>query len=228
VIILATGALAWVALISAAAWAWQQRDPGPAVWDDGQTITLEGTLMCHPYPMLIQPASTQSPARVVILVETGKHGAQTRTRAFDRQHVIVRGWKLMRDGREVLELDESPDAVSTATGQPQPLEWSSPTPTTLRGEIVDYKCYLGAMKPGDGKTHRACASLCIRGGIPPVLVSSTPDGQRQYTMIVARDRTPIGNEILDVIAQPIEIRGELIETPGLRVLCTDIQSIRPL
>lgn len=228
VIILTTGAAAWIALIAAAAWAWPQRDPGPAVWDDGHTIQLEGTLVCDPYPMLILPASAQSPARVTMLVETGKHGAQLRARAFDHQHVSARGWKLTRDGRDILELDEAPDAIVASNRPAQAPSWNDPAPATLRGEIVDYKCYLGAMKPGDGKAHRACASLCIRGGIPPVLVSRDEGGQSVYTVIVARDRSPIGTALLDLVAQPVEIRGELIETAGLRVLCTDIQSIRTL
>jgi hypothetical protein len=28
---------------------------------------------------------------------------------------------------------------------------------TLTGEIVDSKCYLGVMNPGQGKVHRDCA-----------------------------------------------------------------------
>ena len=37
----------------------------------------------------------------------------------------------------------------------------------IEGEIVDIKCWLGRMKPGDGRTHRACGQFCIQGGIPP-------------------------------------------------------------
>ena len=40
---------------------------------------------------------------------------------------------------------------------------------TLVGEVVDPKCWLGDMKPGDGKAHAACARLCMEGGIPPML-----------------------------------------------------------
>lgn len=42
--------------------------------------------------------------------------------------------------------------------------------TTLKGEIVDSKCYLGVMNPGNLKAHRACAINCIQGGVPPVLL----------------------------------------------------------
>ena len=51
-----------------------------------------------------------------------------------------------------------------------PLGWPAPQVladnVTLKGEIIDPKCYLGAMKPGGGKTHKACAMRCIAGGIP--------------------------------------------------------------
>ena len=36
---------------------------------------------------------------------------------------------------------------------------------TLTGEIVDSKCFLGVMNPGNLKPHKACAIRCISGGI---------------------------------------------------------------
>ena len=50
-----------------------------------------------------------------------------------------------------------------------PLDGSAASRVTLRGEIVDSKCFLGVMVPGAGRTHKECASLCVRGGIPPAL-----------------------------------------------------------
>ena len=43
---------------------------------------------------------------------------------------------------------------------------------TIIGEIVDSKCYLGVMNPGRTKVHRDCATRCISGGIPPMLVTA--------------------------------------------------------
>jgi hypothetical protein len=39
----------------------------------------------------------------------------------------------------------------------------------LTGEIVDSKCFLRVIAPGSGKTHKECASLRLRGGIPPAV-----------------------------------------------------------
>jgi hypothetical protein len=40
----------------------------------------------------------------------------------------------------------------------------------LIGEIVDTKCFLGVMNPGEGKVPRECAALCLSGGIPRALL----------------------------------------------------------
>jgi nitrite reductase/ring-hydroxylating ferredoxin subunit len=40
------------------------------------------------------------------------------------------------------------------------------------GPLGDPKCFARAMKPGDGKTHKGCAVLCLRGGIPAVFVAA--------------------------------------------------------
>ena len=58
---------------------------------------------------------------------------------------------------------------------------------TLRGEIVDIKCYLGVMKPAHGKPHRSCAARCISGGIPPVLMVKDRDGDTNYLLLVSAE-----------------------------------------
>jgi len=57
-------------------------------------------------------------------------------------------------------------------------------PVTYVGEIIDPKCWLGAMKPGSGLVHKACAELCIRGGIPPFFVGNA-EGQPPGFFVVA-------------------------------------------
>ena len=78
---------------------------------------------------------------------------------------------------------------------------------TLVGEIVDTKCYLGAMKPGRGKPHRDCASLCIRGGIPAALLVRTETGERELVHLVDFAGQPLGPELLKWVGQPVEVAG---------------------
>ena len=80
---------------------------------------------------------------------------------------------------------------------------------TLVGEIVDTKCYLGAMKPGRGKPHRDCASLCIRGGIPAALLVRTEGGERHLVHLLNLHGQPLGRELLEWVGEPVEVWGTL-------------------
>jgi len=80
---------------------------------------------------------------------------------------------------------------------------------TLLGEIVDTKCYLGAMKPGRGKPHRDCAALCIRGGIPAALLVRTENGERHLVHLLNRQGQPLGRELLEWVGEPVEVWGTL-------------------
>ena len=80
---------------------------------------------------------------------------------------------------------------------------------TLLGEIVDTKCYLGAMKPGRGKPHRDCASLCIRGGIPAALLVRTEGGERHLVHLLNPRGQPLGRELLEWVGEPVEVWGTL-------------------
>jgi hypothetical protein len=79
------------------------------------------------------------------------------------------------------------------------------------------------MKPGRGKSHRSCAANCIRGGIPPVLVA---DGQH-YLLVDFSDQ-PVNDRVLDVVAEPIEIIGEVVRKDNLYYLKADPETYRRL
>jgi len=139
--------------------------------------------------------------------------------------VRVTGWRLARDGREILELSPEASAIATIPGDPHPALGSTARrevgEVVLRGEIVDYKCFLGAMKPGDGKTHKACATLCISNGIPPVLVSRKGDAL-EYTLLSDRTDRSAAESVLPFVGEPVRVRGGLVIRPdGLRVMQFD-------
>ena len=95
---------------------------------------------------------------------------------------------------------------------------------TLTGEIVDSKCYLGVMNPGQGKVHRDCAARCLSGGIPPIFV--TADGREQF-LLVGPDGRALGRDALrEFIAEPIQIQGELLESGSTRLLKIDPGAFR--
>ncbi|MFZ4574525.1 MAG: hypothetical protein ACOYN0_09020 [Phycisphaerales bacterium] len=197
--VLVLGALA----ITAATLGATLRDGGNGVWDTGHEVTLSGDIAASPYPHI-----TLDDGTTVFLVEAGKKGAQERIRLLGDGSGTCRGWAITRDGRRILELAPEPNAA-TIGAQPAGL---APSPidrgeVSLRGEIVDYKCYLGAMKPGEGKGHKACAALCIGNGIPPVLVT-TANGSTEYLVLTDESgRSPVSQLAAPFAGEPVVVRG---------------------
>ena len=93
----------------------------------------------------------------------------------------------------------------------------------VTGEIVDSKCYLGVMNPGNGKVHRDCAARCISGGIAPIFVSM--DGEQQF-LLVGPDGDAIAPDTLrEFVAEPITVRGEQLQKEGSRLLRVDVREL---
>jgi hypothetical protein len=87
----------------------------------------------------------------------------------------------------------------------------------LAGEIVDSKCYFGVMNPGNGKVHRACAVRCISGGIPPAFAAKDASGAIRTLLLSGVD----SREILDLVAEPVTVRGRLQRSEGDLILTID-------
>lgn len=234
-------ALLWALVFLGFVMVWPQRSPGTGVWETGQPIEREGLLIASPYPMLIEVSDGQiAGARVTLLTEMGKRGASERCAPFDGSIVTIRGYRLHRDGREILELVPDSDAFTPRTDQSgspalaagaralllPPLD-GAPGSITRRGEILDSKCYLGAMKPGDGKQHKACAMLCIRGGIAPLFYptdahSLSPSASRRYALVLSNSGGPLDEATLTLVGEQIDLVG----APG-RIGDLDILFVQP-
>lgn len=92
---------------------------------------------------------------------------------------------------------------------------------TLRGEIVDTKCYLGVMNPGERKVHRDCAVRCISGGLPPAFLARDPAGDAPVRLLVGDHGRALSKEVLPFIAEPLEISGVLVRTGSTLTLKAD-------
>jgi hypothetical protein len=97
---------------------------------------------------------------------------------------------------------------------------------TLRGEIIDPKCYLGAMKPGGGKTHKACAMRCISGGIPPMLVTRDLDGRETFYLLVTENGCVANEAAYPFVGDQVEMTGRLQQQDDMLVLAVSPNSIR--
>jgi hypothetical protein len=157
----------------------------------------------------------------VLLVRQGKFGIGTQFDAMDGTVVEVAGYSLEREGRRMIELGGAPVPAELAPADLASLRARarrSAGTATLTGEIVDEKCWLGRMRPGAARTHRACAQLCVAGGIPPVIVGADENGVAYAAILVGANGEPITDTVLPYLAEPVSVTGELVREGDLDYL----------
>jgi hypothetical protein len=163
----------------------------------------QGVIRTHPYPAL-DVADRRLPW---LLVAPGKHGAGDLVGGLDGQHVRLKGARIFRGEDRMLEL--LPGSVQAAGPAVAAAETIDLGAVQLTGEIVDSKCYLGVMNPGNGKVHRDCAVRCISGGIPPAFLVRDAAGQSVIMLLGNWKR-----ELLGHVAEPIALHGRLTRSGG--------------
>jgi hypothetical protein len=231
-----TGTLIGAGMAVAAVLAVAQGDWGEASfkWGDGYQ-TRTGILQAAPYPVLFLPPSPEHPqGHAVVLSGQGKRGVQEAADAQDGRPSDIGGIGLGRDetGIEFIQvggkvgLRPADDAAAVPAGWTPPVEDLGAR--TLRGEMVDSKCYLGAMRPGQGKTHKLCANLCLIGGIPPMFVVYREAGAPLVMLLGDRDGRPLPDSVLDHTSHYVELTGSLERRADLLVFKVDPASLKRL
>ena len=180
-----------------------------AVFEYGKVDNFSGVLRARAYPHL-DMADGQS----VLLVDQGKHGLAS---LLDGVAVQLNGSRIYRDGQLMIEV--VPGSIAASGGNVAAVEKVTLSEqVSLTGEIADSKCYLGVMNPGEGKVHRDCAVRCISGGIPPALLVRDESGSRRVVLLANQSGEPIGKQILDFVAEPVQVRGKLVRNGKLTEL----------
>ncbi|MEM6824079.1 MAG: hypothetical protein AAF566_03115 [Pseudomonadota bacterium] len=203
-----------------------QDDPGPGAFQGGrQTVT--GILETTPYPVvhILEGTDALPPGHTLMLAGGGKNGAMPQAEGLDGRLVVASGTLLKRGELDMLQLRGGRRGLAEEEG-----EGSSPEPEDLgrwrlAGEICDGKCLAGAMRPGRGLAHKACANLCLIGGVPPVFVSSQPIGGEEFLMITGPDGTELPEAAYDWTAQFISVEGRITRHGSLLVFALDPETI---
>jgi hypothetical protein len=157
-----------------------------------------------------------------------KHGFPAEVAAENHlKHVTLKG-TFIGDGMEAMIEVVAGSVAPTGKASGSELAESAGTQVTLRGEIVDSKCYLGVMNPGQFKPHRACAIQCLSGGIPPILVVRTQGGELGHYLLVGSDGEAINEAVLEFAAEPVEVSGILKSVGDRSVLSIDPGTIKRL
>src|SRR5258708_5454404 len=193
----------------------------------GKGGSFEGVVVTEPFPTLLvgRPGDVgqQDKYSSYLLVAPGKHGADELVASFDGKHVRLQGQLIYREGGTMVEI--TPGSIIEVNAAPIVQEATRDLgAVTVTGEIVDSKCYLGVMNPGQGKVHRDCAARCLSGGTPPIFI--TADGHEQL-LLVGLNGLALGRDALrEFIGEPITIRGEVLVRGDSRLLEIDPRSFR--
>jgi hypothetical protein len=221
-----------ICLGGALALAARQRTIGVSVFEWGTVKKFSGILKIAPYPHLLVPrpgtSGAQNEFSTYYLVAPFKHGLDRENfSTLDGKTVVLKGTLIYRGNQTMVEA--IPDSLKVADRQlppPRGLEAVSLGRQTFVGEIVDSKCYLGVMNPGQLLPHRDCAILCISGGIPPILFVRQKIGPPIYLLLASADNQPVNQQVLNLVAEPVQITGDVERQNELLILRADPSTYR--
>ena len=204
-----------------------QDDPGDGAFQWGTRFEQAGVLELRPYPVFRTVDAQSGEPRAYMVSGQGKRGVFAQARAHKDRAVTVRGVPLKRGDLTMIQVG----AVTPLEGQPPPLARDAPVPLgrwRLTGEICDGKCYAGAMRPGRGLAHKACAELCLTGGIPPVFVSTGSVDGRNFFLLTDAAGKPVNDAVKDLLALYVELDGDVERLDDLLVFKADFDSVKVL
>jgi len=157
------------------------------------------------------------------LIGYGKHGAdgiiagveKGKSTSLNEKEITLKGTLLYNDGKTFLQIDKNDnpvtkisDATISSALLPQKKDLGI---QTVKGEIVDPKCFFGVMKPGEGKPHKDCAIRCILGGMPPVLVVRNEKDEANYYLIVGANGEKMNEAVKDFVGEPVSVKAKLVQ-----------------
>ncbi len=191
----------------------------------GRARSFSGIIMEKPFPFLLVP-EWEKDYLTYDLVAQGKFCAQESFRGLDMKTVTLRGSLIYRDNHRMIEIVPGSVVIESEGSAASYPDQISLGEQSLVGEIVDSKCYLGVMNPGKSKVHRACAIRCISGGIPPAFIVKDQGGESVLLLLVGRQGEPINQRILDMVAEPLQITGEVLRVHDRLILKADPETFR--
>jgi len=211
-----------------------QKKFSTANFEFGKTTEVKGIYYSSPVPML-KVFDKNNLSITLPLVGYGKHGAETAIMEVEKEkgvslngkEVTLKGTLINGDGKTLLQIDKNDNPVVNIGAESKiQLQQKDLGTQTIRGEIIDPKCYFGVMKPGEGKVHRDCAIRCILGGIPPVLHVQNGKGESNYYLIVGANGEKMNEAVQDVVAEPVSIEAKVVQQDDWIVLYVGKESIR--
>jgi hypothetical protein len=203
----------------------QQKKFSTAKFEFGQLTEVTGIYQQSPVPSLKVMTKADAFGNTTYitmpLVGYGKSGAdgviaeieKENNLVLDKKQVTFHGTLIYNDGKTLLQIDQHdhPMIKASSNAQQQNPQVTELGDVELTGEILDPKCYFGAMKPGHGKPHGDCAALCISGGISPVFYVRNEKGEPGYYLLLGPNGEKINDLLKDYIAGPVTIKAKAVQ-----------------
>ncbi|MEA5467094.1 hypothetical protein [Leptothoe sp. PORK10 BA2] len=189
---------------------------------------FEGFLVAEPAPHLLVPDAAKNNFTVYPLSGTNKRSPLPKIMEQAGQWVKLNGILISRNHYGMLAARSAEPIAAPAGAVSLPDQSVSLGKFAIAGEIVDGKCYPGIMKPGRTKTHRACAIRCISGGVPPVFRAQNQSGQALYFLLSDTQGKAVNDRILSLVADPIQITGNVIQYGNTFILKADPETYERL
>ena len=200
-----------------------QDDPGDGSFRGRQKVV--GVITAKPYPVVHIAAGDKYPnGHSIMLSGPGKRGVMDQANSLDGQVVDIRGALLKRGDLDMIQVGRRIMPVTDV--QPHDIKTTQLGRWKLSGEICDGKCYSGAMRPGNGLAHKACANLCLVGGIPAVFVSSGQVDGSSFFMLADSDGNALDDRLYGVTAVLLSAEGEVERRGDLHVFKIDLDTVK--
>lgn len=209
----------------------------------GQLTSIKGIYLQAPVPMLRVSSSKDifgNNAYITVpLLGFGKMGAdgiirsleQEKQTSFNGKEIALKATLLYNDGKLLAQIDSNDHpllSVEPATPNNSLPETKELGEMTIRGEIVDPKCFFGVMKPGQGKPHKDCAIRCILGGIPPVLRVVNEKGAANYYLLVGPHGEKMNTAVQPYVGEPVAMHVHAVQQGDWIVLYTSENGIQAI
>lgn len=195
--------------------------------------TWTGKLVAAPYPML-RTLDLGGAPRTAFLATSGKTAVRLPAHLVG-QTVTVTASLIQRGDHAMLAVADGHNWIAPVV---QPVVQSAATaldlgpeedlgPAGLVGEILDAKCWFGAMRPGFGKTHKACATLCARGGLP-LAFCANGCGTGEAPVFLDENGRPHTRAILPYVADQVFVVGRRVRVADMIQFRAPITAIQRL
>ncbi len=205
----------------------QDEPPASGFRFDYGRQTVTGVIELTPYPLLrvTQGNDLIKPGKTLMLTGQGKFGVDARAMGLEGQLAEVSGIILQRGTIDMMQLAGGRRGLKMIEGDAPAMETEPLGRWKVAGEICDGKCLNGAMRPGRGLAHKACAALCLVGDVPPVFVSTQLIEGSDFMLITGPDGTRLPKAAYDYIGQFITAEGDLERRGDMLIFKIDTDTL---